>query len=114
MTVLLAIVPCRCSFYTHLPTVVQVNLHAESHLIQQSNMLSKAGRALFRKGNFGIGWKKENMEVIFWFELLRRGVQLFPLNARGPRETGHHGQKLPCAAASLAFHSAGSDYSPTD
>lgn len=83
MTALLAIVPHRCSFYMRSLMVVQVNSHAKPHLIQQSNVLRKAGRALFRKGNFGLvliplGEKKENMQLIFCFELPCRGVPLFP------------------------------------
>jgi len=63
----------------HSPTVAQANSHAEPHLIQQSNVLKKAGRALFRMGNFGLvpnsPWmEKENMEFIFFFELPCRGV----------------------------------------
>lgn len=54
--------------------VVQVNSHTESHLIQQSNVLRKAGKALFRKENFGLGQQKESMELIFCFELPCRGV----------------------------------------
>lgn len=57
-----------------LLVVVQVNSHTEPHLIQQSNVLRKAGKALFRKGNFSLGQKKESMELIFCFELPCRGV----------------------------------------
>lgn len=38
----------------HLSAVVQVNSHTVPHLIQQSNVLRKARRGLFRKGNFGL------------------------------------------------------------
>lgn len=72
------------AFYTHLSAVVQVNSHAEPHLIQQRNMLRKARRGLSRKRNFGfvlthLAWKRESMKLVFCFELPSRGVQLFPL-----------------------------------
>lgn len=78
MTALPAIVPLRCSFYMCLLMVVQVNSHTEPHLIQQSNVLRKAGKALFGKGIFGLGQEKESMELIFFFELpcRRAGTEL--------------------------------------